>query len=159
MLELARNLFDEYHQQGFARAQVLRSLAGTLAGLTARALQHADEAFQTATGNPLFARFEKMIESHFRSRRPLAEYARELAISPTHLNRIAHQAAGRSASALVSERMLREARRLLIYTNLTAAEIAYELGFNDPAHFSRVFAKGTGLPPVLFRQRLSQNPG
>ncbi len=45
---------------------------------------------------------------------------------------------------------------MLIYTNLTAAEIGYELGFSDPAHFSRVFARGIGLPPRAFRQRMEQ---
>ena len=52
--------------------------------------------------------------------------------------------------------MLREARRMLIYTNLTAAQIAYDLGFSDPAHFSRVFTKGTGTPPKLFRKMVSE---
>jgi AraC family transcriptional activator of pobA len=52
--------------------------------------------------------------------------------------------------------MLREARRMLLYTSLSAAQIAYELGFSDPAHFSRVFTKGTGMPPRRFRTRLGE---
>ncbi|MEP2717226.1 helix-turn-helix domain-containing protein [Pseudophaeobacter sp.] len=153
---LAAHLFEEYHAQSFARAQVLRSLAGALIALAARAIFEADSAEQSLAGNPLFTRFEAMIERDFRQRRPLADYARDLAISPTHLNRIAHQSAGQAASQLINERMLREARRMLIYTNLTAAQIAYDLGFSDPAHFSRVFAKGTGMPPKLFRQRVAE---
>lgn len=155
--DLAEHLVDEYHRQDFARAQVLRSLAGALIALAARAIFEADSANQPLTGSPLFNRFEAMIERDFRNRRPLADYARELAISPTHLNRITHRSAGQSASRLINERMLREARRMLIYTNLTAAEIAYDLGFSDPAHFSRVFAKGTGLPPKVFRQKVSES--
>ncbi|KPD13458.1 helix-turn-helix domain-containing protein [Phaeobacter sp. 11ANDIMAR09] len=151
---LAEHLFDEYHRQDFARAQVLRSLAGALIGLASRAIFDADSANQHRTGNPLFTRFEALIERDFRKRRPLADYARDLAISPTHLNRIAHKSAGQSASQLINERMLREARRMLIYTDLSAAQIAYDLGFSDPAHFSRVFAKGTGTPPRLFRQQV-----
>jgi AraC family transcriptional activator of pobA len=152
---LAEQLFDEYHRQDFARAQVLRSLAGALIGLAARAIFDADSANQHRSGNPLFIRFEALIERDFRKRRPLADYARDLAISPTHLNRIAHQSAGQSASRLINDRMLREARRMLIYTDLSAAQIAYDLGFADPAHFSRVFAKGTGTPPRLFRQQVA----
>lgn len=152
----ASHLFDEYHRQDFARAQVLRSLAGALLALTARAIFDADSANHPRSGNPLFARFEALIERDFRLRRPLSAYARELAISPTHLNRIAHQSTGQAASQLINDRMLREARRMLIYTNLTAAQIAYDLGFSDPAHFSRVFAKGTGTPPKLFRQKVSE---
>lgn len=153
---LAEHLFCEYHEQSFARAQVLRSLAGALMALAARSIFAADSANQSLAGNPLFSRFEEMIERDFRTRRPLADYARDLAISPTHLNRITHQSAGQAASQLINERMLREARRMLIYTNLTAAQIAYELGFSDPAHFSRVFAKGTGMPPKLFRQKVAE---
>jgi len=87
----------------------------------------------------------------------LAEYARDLAVSPTHLNRIVHQVTGQSASHLVNERMLREARRMLLYTSLSAAQIAYDLGFSDPAHFSRVFTKGTGMPPRAFRKQLGDS--
>jgi AraC family transcriptional activator of pobA len=153
---LAEHLFCEYHGQSFGRAQVLRSLAGALMALAARSIFEADNANQMLAGNPLFTRFEEMIERDFRKRRPLTEYARDLAISPTHLNRITHQSSGQAASQLINERMLREARRMLIYTNLTAAQIAYDLGFSDPAHFSRVFAKGTGMPPKLFRQKVAE---
>lgn len=153
--DLAGKLNEEYQRHSFARAQVLRSLAGALIALVARVIFEADSANKARSQNPLFDRFEEMIERDFRKRRPLTDYARALAISPTHLNRISHQATGQAASQLINERMLREARRMLIYTNLTAAQIAYDLGFTDPAHFSRVFAKGTGVPPKLFRQKVA----
>ncbi len=152
---LVERIFSEYAGHGFARAQVLRSQAGSLMGLMARAI-----ATQTpcAAGreSPLLRRYEALVEDHFRDRWPVAAYAAELAVSPTHLNRVVRQATGRPASALIADRVLREARRMLIYTDLTAAEIAYALGFNDPAHFSRVFARGTGLPPREFRRRVER---
>lgn len=153
--DLAERLFREYRAKAFGRAQMLRGLALSLTALAARAVASGQDASTPSQAGTLFARFEALVERDFRLRRPLAEYAAELAVSPTHLNRIAHQATGQPASALVSARVLREARRLLIYTNLTAAQIAYELGFNDPAHFSRVFATGTGMPPRKFRQQLA----
>lgn len=151
---MAETLYQEYHGQNFARAQLLRSLAGTLTALVARHIHTAEGGDRQNGGNPIFSRFETLVEQHFRSRRPLAEYARDLAVSPTHLNRIVHQVTGQSASHLVNERMLREARRMLLYTSLSAAQIAYDLGFSDPAHFSRVFTKGTGMPPRAFRKQL-----
>ncbi|MFW8635433.1 helix-turn-helix domain-containing protein [Cribrihabitans pelagius] len=156
MRALARLLFGEYGGAGFGRTQALRALATALLAQAARAIAAAQEVSPHGRSNPLFARFEALVERDFRSRRPLAAYARELAVSPTHLNRIAHQATGQPASQLIAARVLREARRLLIYTNLTAAQTAYELGFSDPAHFSRVFARGTGMPPRKFRQQLAQ---
>ncbi|KIC13912.1 helix-turn-helix domain-containing protein [Leisingera sp. ANG-Vp] len=156
--DLAQQLFSEYSRREFGRAQLLRGLALAATALAARAIAEPRGAQPRSGGGPLFARFEALVERDFRLRRPLADYASELAVSATHLNRITHQATGQPASGLVTARMLREARRLLIYTNLTAAQIAYELGFNDPAHFSRVFAKGTGMPPRKFRQKLAGSP-
>lgn len=153
---MAEALFREYHEQSFARAQMLRSLAGALTALVARYISEAEGGERHNFENPIFSRFETLVEQHFRSRRPLADYAKDLAVSPTHLNRIVHQATGQSASHLVTERMLREARRMLLYTSLSAAQIAYELGFSDPAHFSRVFTKGTGMPPRKFRSQIGE---
>ncbi len=153
---LAERIHVEYHSQGFARTQVLRGLAMVLTGLVARSIQQVQGTGENSRSNPVFTRFQALVERDFRRRRSMADYAGELAVSPTHLNRIVHQATGHAASQLVNDRVLREARRLLIYTNLTAASIAYELGFGDPAHFSRVFTKGTGVPPRVFRKRLEQ---
>ena len=151
---LARRILVEFHNRDFARAQILRSQAGSLLGLAARAI-HADQAPpDPLRDTPLIRRFEALVDREFRSRLTVADYAARLAVSPTHLNRVVRQATGRSASAMIAERVLREARRLLIYTNLTAAQIGYELGYADPAHFSRVFTRGVGVPPRAFRQRI-----
>ncbi|UWQ80152.1 helix-turn-helix domain-containing protein [Leisingera sp. S132] len=152
--DMAQQLFSENSRRDFGRAQMLRGLALSVTAAAARAIAANQDSASQSSASPLFARFEALVERDFRLRRPLAEYAGALAVSPTHLNRVAQQATGQAASALVNARVLREARRLLIYTNLTAAQIAYELGFNDPSHFSRVFAKGTGMPPRKFRQQL-----
>lgn len=155
---VTEQLFREYSGHEFGRAQMLRSLALSAVTLTARSIASGKNVSALPIVSPLFSRFEALVERDFRLRRPLSEYAAELAVSPTHLNRVAHQATGQPASALVNGRVLREARRLLIYTSLTAAQIAYELGFADPAHFSRVFAKGTGMPPRKFRQQVAAGP-
>jgi len=156
---LAERISREYGAREYGRAQVLRSLAGVLVGLVARAVQAETGRPDPGRENPLFRRFERLLEQEFRARRPVGYYASSLAVSPTHLNRIVRQATGGPVSALITERMLREARRLLIYTNLSAAEIGYDLGFGDPAHFSRVFARATGLPPRGFRRRVEQAGG
>lgn len=153
---LARQIFDEYGRRSFGRAHVLRSMAGLLIGLVARALQAGHGEPDPGRDNPLFRRFEALVETEYASRMTVSGYADQLAVSPTHLNRIVRQATGSSASSLITARMLREARRLLIYTTLTAAEIGYALGFSDPAHFSRVFARGTGDPPRRFRERMER---
>ena len=61
---------------------------------------------------------------------------------------------GHAASQLIQERVVREARRNLVYTNLPISTIAYALGFNDPAYFSRIFSGATGLSPRGFRDKV-----
>ena len=67
---------------------------------------------------------------------------------------MARAATGRPATGLIEERLIREARRNLVYTNLPVSTVAYALGFSDPAYFSRVFSRATGLSPRAFRARL-----
>jgi len=100
----------------------------------------------------LLRNFQNMINVHFRERLSVAKYARDLNITPTHLNRICRSILDISASELLYERSLLEAKRLLIYTSMTIAEISYELGYCDPAHFSKFFHKKVTQKPSEFRR-------
>jgi AraC family transcriptional regulator, transcriptional activator of pobA len=84
----------------------------------------------------------------------VADCARALAVTPTHLSRVLREATGQPASRLIEARLMREARRQLAYTNLQVSSIAYALGYADPAYFSRVFSRVEGLSPRAFRERL-----
>ena len=75
-------------------------------------------------------------------------------MTPTHLSRIARAATGHSASRVIVNRVVREARRNLVYTNMPISTIAYALGFKDPAYFSRVYATATGFSPRAFREQV-----
>ena len=79
-----------------------------------------------------------------------------LSITPTHLSRLVRTATGHAASHLILDRVIREARRNLVYTNLPVSTIAYALGFNDPAYFSRLFSGATGLSPRRFRDKIQK---
>lgn len=72
-------------------------------------------------------------------------------MSPGHLNALCRKGRRRSASVLVRERLTLEAKRLLAHSELTAAEIAFRLGFEDPAYFARFFRREAGVPPTTFR--------
>lgn len=139
----------------FARAQMLRSLAGLLLGQVARSLIDRNP-IESRAEPAILTRFQALIDLHFPDQWSVADYARDLGISPTHLSRLTRQATGRPASGLIEERLIREARRNLVYTNLPVSRIAYALGFDDPAYFTRVFTRATGLSPRTFRQRLMQ---
>jgi len=152
---LMEQIFAEHAGRGYARAQVLRSLIGVLLGRVARSLSDREASAGQADGGGLFRRFEDLVEQHFVEHWSVADYAGALAVTPTHLSRVSRNVTGQPASRIIEERMIREARRNLVYTNLTVSRIAYALGYNDPAYFSRVFSQATGMAPRDFRERLA----
>jgi AraC family transcriptional activator of pobA len=148
---LVVQIFEEFGSRAFARAQLLQSLSGVLLGLTARALLAAG---MVAAGRPpdrLITRFENQLERHFADHWLVSDYAAALGVTPTHLSRVLRAATGKPATSLIDDRIVQEARRNLVYTNLSVSTIAYALGFSDPAYFSRVFARVTGMSPSRFR--------
>jgi AraC family transcriptional regulator, transcriptional activator of pobA len=150
-----RQIWQEFSGLGEARALVLRGLGATLLGLAARLAHEAVPTEATAVNSSQMRRFEALIEAHYLDHWRVVDYASALGMSPTHLSRIARAATGEPASSLIDARVIREARRNLAYTTLGVATIAYALGFADPAHFSRVFSRATGLSPRAFRQQVA----
>lgn len=153
---LVGRIFHEHGQRGFGRAHVLRALAALLLGHVARTLQDLHRSDMPRADNPLLVRFERLLEENFRNRWGVADYAGRLSVSPTHLSRVTRAATGLSAARVIEERVIREARRQLVFTNLGISQIAYLLGFGDPAHFSRVFSRATGLSPRAFRAQIER---
>jgi len=110
--------------------------------------------FDTDASRRLAAAFSAMVERDYRSGRSIYDYASHLGVTPTHLTRSCNIANGRSASALLADRLHFEARRLLGETRLPIKEIARELGFSSPAYFTRAFLKHTGQTPSGFRKQV-----
>lgn len=96
--------------------------------------------------------FAERMEAQFRTGKGVADYAAQLQITPTHLSRVCRDASGRPALALLNERIMYEARRLLLETDLPAREIAEQLGFSSAAYFTRAFSQATGRTPSAFRK-------
>jgi AraC-like DNA-binding protein len=99
----------------------------------------------------LVQRFRGLVERDFAHRHRVSDYAAELGVSPGHLNTLCRTQLRQSASARIHGRLVLEARRLLLYSDLTVAQIADRLGFGDPAYFSRFFRREAGTAPTAFR--------
>lgn len=154
-----RSIFEEYDGRAFGRAQMLRSQSGILLALVARGLQSGRPASEALGIDPRFVRFERLIEERFTEHWSVSDYADELGMTPTHLSRLARAATGQPASRVIEERVIREARRNLVYTELSVSVVAYALGFSDPAYFSRLFKRATGMSPRRFRELANGKDG
>ncbi len=104
----------------------------------------------------LFARFRDLAETHFVEHWPVAHYAAALNVTESRLNRLCQALAGKSAFEVIQDRLLLEARRKLFYIAAPVSQLAYELGFADPAYFCRFFKKNTGMTPSAFRSGKSE---
>lgn len=100
----------------------------------------------------LAARYATLLEREFRSGMGVGDFADALGVTPTHLSRCCRIAGGRPASALLHDRLIFEARRLLAETAMPIWHIATSLGFTSPAYFTRAFHQRTGKSPSAFRR-------
>jgi AraC family transcriptional regulator, transcriptional activator of pobA len=98
-------------------------------------------------------RFRHLIESQYLEHWPVERYARQLTLSETSLNRLCRRLVGSTAFDLIQQRLALEARRRLVYAASSVSTIASELGFKDPAYFSRFFRRHCGVSPNEFRGR------
>lgn len=131
------------------RAEVLRLFA------TSARLVERDDGQPVAASSDLALtdRFRRQIDRDFRRGEPVSAYARVLGVSEDRLLAVCQRRFGEPPLAMIHRRAVLEAQRWLIYTNRGIAEIARELGFGDPAYFSRFFKRRTGCTPREFRER------
>lgn len=154
---LLRELAMEFVLPGSAESPVAGWLARAVVWRLAQAgaLEHASEAQSPKAHRhqALFSRFMLLVEQHFQEHWPMSRYASRLGLSTARLNRLAQAESGRSALDLVHERLMREACRRLVYVAAPVANLAQELGFEDPAYFSRFFKRRAGMSPHRWRQQ------
>ncbi len=107
-------------------------------------------------GRLLVQEFKGLLESRFKEWHKVSDYASQLNITPDYLNNVIKSSVGKSAKEMILTRIVVEAKRLGLHTDLSSKEIAYQLGFDDPAHFSKLFRNETGEPFSAFRKLLNQ---
>jgi AraC family transcriptional regulator, transcriptional activator of pobA len=99
-----------------------------------------------------FQAFQKSAKQTIREKKSIGEYAKELNITTVHLNRICQALVQKSALQIVHEYLINEAKKYLLNTNYSVSEVSYFLNFSDPAYFTRLFKKQTGVSPSEFRK-------
>jgi AraC-like DNA-binding protein len=100
----------------------------------------------------IIRQYNLLVESHYKEQHQVSFYADKLNKSPKTLANLFALYNNKSPLAVIQDRLIMEAKRLLIYTDKSAKEIAYDLGFEDTAYFSNFFKKHTARPPMDFRR-------
>ena len=148
---------DELETKDTIQAEMLRMLMARFIIISTRLLKSKEGFVETAknTKIDLLREFNMLVESHFKTDHSVSFYADKLFKSPKTLSNTFAKL-NTSPLQIIHERAVLEAKRLLIYTDKTAKEIAFEVGFEDASHLSRLFKKHTTLSPSNFKKQLKK---
>lgn len=136
------------------RDQVLSSLAQALFTFLLRAIPLDDHPVTGVRGeHHLFQRFNQCIDQYYKQHLTVPEYAQKLGVTESRLKDMCRRFANRPPKRLIFDRILREAKRMLIFSDNPVSEIAYQLGFKDPAYFARFFNRLVGSSPSQWREQ------
>lgn len=149
----------EFNQQPIQNADLLRHYLSII--LIKLKIYHAGTLTanikQQASKNQKVAAFKTLINKHYLNHLQVAEYARQLSLTPNHLNALCKQHEGRTAIELIHQRLTLEAKRLLYATDLSVKEIAFRLRYEDTGYFNRFFKSQLNLTPVQYRRSIVKN--
>ncbi|MBB6270492.1 AraC-like DNA-binding protein [Pedobacter cryoconitis] len=127
---------------------LLFALLNRIQRLMAKAKPAVTDSFQVV----VYKKFKKLVEQYYKEESDLAFYAGRLSISSNYLNKIIKNVTGKTAGLMIRGRGLIEAKRMLVYCNLSIGEISDLLGFKDFSYFSRHFKKQEGFTPAGYRK-------
>jgi AraC family transcriptional activator of pobA len=155
MLALFQALVTEFKSNLPARRTAAEALVtGILVAALRGKLQLGIEAERSMGADSILAsKYRALVEENFRKPLKISDYAQRLFVSSERLRQACVSSTASSPLALLNARRLLEAKRNLIYTNMSIALIAEAAGFPDPAYFSRFFTQRTGLSPMAYRNK------
>ena len=105
-------------------------------------------------GQVLAQQFQQLVDKLYIDSKNVSDYAEQLNVTPNYLTTTVKQITGKTAKDIIQERLFLESKTILSFTDLDIAEIAYQLNFSEPTHFTRFFKKYSGTTPNKFRQTL-----
>jgi AraC-like DNA-binding protein len=109
----------------------------------------------TARSIEITKKFKQLLRHNFKTLKKPSEYAAKMNITVSYLNDTVRSVSGFAITYFIQQELMREARRLLYYSDLSVKEIAENLGFDDDTYFNRLFSKVIGISPGAFRKNSS----
>ena len=110
-----------------------------------------EHVISTKSGHLLVKKFKQHIEENYQNNFSVSDYANLLNITPSHLTETVKSVTGRTSTDFIYDKITLEIKRLLLYSDLSATEIALELNFNDQSYFTKYFKRQSGYTPKQFR--------
>ncbi|WP_175501209.1 helix-turn-helix domain-containing protein [Poseidonocella pacifica] len=153
IIAACEKLHEEHRARGIVRSLHLRALATEIACLVARSIADTRQSGE-ARLDPRFEKLVALIDEHLQDNWQATQFADAINLSTRQLARLCVKETGTTVTHLLEAARMQEARRRLAYTRTTIANIAYELGFDDPSYFSRRFRKHFGQSPKQYRARI-----
>jgi AraC-like DNA-binding protein len=147
-------LMEEFEIKDQIQGEMLRTLLKRILITATRLIKN--EGFTESMSFKqveLIRKFNILVEHHFKEKHQVADYAKLLFKSPKTLSNFFKKHNAPSPLKIINERITAEAKRLLLYSDKSAEEIAYELGYQEPSHFSKFFKKQVGVSPLSFRKQ------
>lgn len=155
---LFKALLHEYEGSASARDLLLHSLVNVLmVWISRRGQQNSVPGNRSERNQHLLGHFIKLVEQHYQEHPSVESLAHRIGLSSVHLNTLCRELAGQTALQIIHQRLMLEAKRGLIYTNISISQLSDNLGFSDPTYFSRFFKRLAGQSPNAFRQAAGQD--
>ena len=151
--QLMYQIKKEFNSDLISRASVLRAFLHVLIVNLQRYYTSNNRNEGKSNGSIVIRKFKNLVAKHFTKDQSVHAYAEKIGVSTSHLSDVIKSMTGSSPGQLIRNEIVLEAKRLLVHTELTIAEIGYNLSFEDPAYFSRFFKREAGISPSVFRQQ------
>jgi AraC-like DNA-binding protein len=153
MQDAVNKMLKEFNNFFILRAEILRGFLKIFLIYLTRQYERPKENEAHSKSIDLVKQFFALVEKQYPTKKMVNDYAEELAVTPNHLNEVVKKITGSPASHHIQQRIILEAKRQAVYSRVTMKEIAYELGFDDTAHFSKFFKNASGESFSDFRAR------
>jgi AraC family transcriptional activator of pobA len=148
-------MLKEFSNFFLLRAEILRGYLKIFLIYLTRQFERPVQSEGQSKSIELVKQFFALIETHYTTKKMVNDYADKLVVTPNHLNEVVKKITGFPASHHIQQRIVLEAKRQAAYSNVTMKEIAYHLGFDDAAHFSKFFKNASGQSFTDFKKEIS----
>ena len=156
MEELILKMAKEFESYKLGRTEILRGILHLFLLYFSMHIDFGDKSTCPKKDKVFVKKYLDMVKKDYKTKKMVADYANELCVTPGYLNDIVKRVSGFSASYHIQQCIINEAKSQALYSGLNMKEIAFSLGYNDLAHFSKFFKNAVGMNFTAFKRGLNQ---